>query len=273
MAQWPSDPHLLAKTWTKVAHGTRIVELCSKSLLPVTSRGLTVFHTRAKLPTELTCSLKFKPGAKVIDSTQFVTISMLCLFMTMHPTAALAFCKGKWTFEPSPFWERVRVILAPAIDIPPTVEEATRIENPQVRSFVLRCWYRLRSRLGYQETERVLVAACNGAAWPNGPWTKTICKWMKQLQTPIVVTTLAKADIFIGRVPIGIPRRDKVTLSLMILFREPLAYGERHSESELSKALQFDTADALFKPQACFLHHGILLAMKWRTQFLQEDTI
>lgn len=269
MAEWPDDPQSLAKVWSRVAHGTRIAELCSRSLVPVTQRGLTVFYTLTKEPTELTCSLKYKPSGKTIDSARLVSIAVISLFMTMSPVAALAYCKGKWSSEPSLFWAKVRVVLAPAIDMPPTISEASRIENPNVRNFVLRCWYRLRTRLGIQETEKVLRAATT-RQWPNGDWTPLLCKWMKQLQTPLVISTQSKADLFVGRVPVAIPYRDKVALSLMILFREPLAYGERRMTTELAKATQFDIATALFNPQPCPLHLAIRLAMKFRTRFVED---
>ena len=257
---------LFANIWTKIAHGTRIVNLCSGSLIPITKRGLTVFHTLNKEATELTCSLRFKPGGKPIAGARLVRVALIALFMTVSPQSALCFCKGGWTTTASEFWAAVQVILAPAIDMPPTISTASKIENPNVRNFVLRSWYRLRSRLGYQETEKVLSEAI-AHPWPNGSWTTTLCKWMKQLQTPLVITNESNADLFVGRIPIAIPKRDKIALSLMILFREPIAYGEKYSTSELSQALAFDTATALFSPQACSLHSEILLAMKHRTQF------
>lgn len=152
--------------------------------------------------------------------------------------------------------------------MPPTICEASRIENPNVRNFVLRCWYRLRARLGNQETEKVLNAAIR-KAWPNGDWTPVLCRWMKQLQTPIVISTPAKSDLFVGRLPVGISHRDKIALCLMILFREPLAYGERLSTSELAKAMELDIATNLFNPQPCPVHSAIKLAMLHRRQYLE----
>lgn len=272
MTQWPDDAHSLAKVWAKIAHGTQIVDLCSRGLVPVTKQGLTVFHTTKMKPTELTCSLRYKPTGNQIDSTRLVHIAVISLFMTMRPQAALAYCKGKWTYSPSMFWEMVRVILAPAIDMPPTIAAASAIDNPNVRSYVLRSWYRLRSRLGYEETERVLLAAIK-LPWPHGVWTTIICKWMKQLQTPIVITTPPKADLYVGSVPVAVSYKDRIALLLMILFREPLAYGEKYVNNSLSTAMGLDNATTLYDPEPCSLHQDILLAIKHRTQFVETDSV
>lgn len=102
------------------------------------------------------------------------------------------------------------------------------------------------------------------ASWSQGPWTETLTKWLVQLKSPIVITTVAKADLFIFQLPVAIAKRDKCVLTLMVLFREPFAYGEIQSTSMLAKDMKLNSATSLFKPTACELHHQILLAAKTR---------
>ena len=104
------------------------------------------------------------------------------------------------------------------------------------------------------------------ATWKFGPWTETLTKWMIQLHTPIVATTVSKADLFIGKIPIAIARRDKCALALMIMFREPLAYAERETDTPLAKDMHLDSSSLVFNPEACSLHHDVLLAVAIRTE-------
>lgn len=246
-----------------MADGIRIMQLCNAGLLPKASRGLTVMHTAAGEPTELTCTLKFKPGAKFIAGVRLVNVALCALFLTHRVQIAAMFCKAQWV-ERSPFWTHAEAILNSATDMPKSIERACMVDNPNVRSFTLRCWYRLRSRLGFQMTEKLLAFGTK-AKWPDGhEWTPTIAKWMVQLQTPFAVASGTGGDLIISNIHLAIPMRDKIVLMLMVLFRCPLGYGETKVENNLSEAIGITRFPQLFSAEKCQAHCLINLSIDWR---------
>ena len=246
-----------------MADGIRIVELCKNGLLPKASRGLVVMHDAEGKPTELTCTLRYKPGAKFIAGAHLVNVALCALFMTRPSQIAAMFCKSQWHTN-VPFWKFTQSILESATDMPPSVETACAVDNPNVRSFVLRCWYRLKTRLGFQFTEKLLAHGAR-AKWPEShEWTPTLTKWMVQLQTPFAVSAGSAGDLVVSKLNIVIPKRDKIVLMLMILFRRPLGYGEQSTDNMLCSAIGITQFPQLYCPEACEAHHLIKTAIDWR---------
>lgn len=144
--QWPQNCLELAGLWTQIAHGTRIFELCSNGLCPVIQKGLVIFFVNGEA-TELTCTLKFKPPKGIVHAESLVAVAITSLFLTMDPSSALSFCKNQWSFNTGPFLNHINIILSSAIDMPPSIAEACKVQNPNVRSFVYRSWVSTNSNI------------------------------------------------------------------------------------------------------------------------------
>ena len=258
MEQWPHNPHELAKVWTLVAHGTKVVEYCEQGLNPTTTKGFTTFSTK-KGSTELTCSLEFHAGDIFIPAEKLVVISLCCLMMTMNKTTAVAFCSTKWHTD-SFFWHHIKILLGPSFLLPSMIETACLIENPNCKSFALRCWNRLRSRLGLILTDKILTDIVE-MQWSEGKWTAVFCRWMSKLQTPYVMTQTSKADLIVGGLGIAIPKRDKVFLCLLSLFSEPFNWGEK-KPTECPFFEIIDKCNDLYHPSSCDEHRQILTAIE-----------
>ena len=263
--QWPACPEKLACMWSRLCHGSRAATLCAAGLTPFASHGMTTFLTPDGSPTELTCALCFKPGHAYIHSSRLVLLALCCMFQTMSPTAAVAFCKSKWNAGGA-FWCGIRTYLQAAVDIPPTINEATKVDNPNCRSFVLRAWLRLQCRVGLNYTER-FVEHATASPWAEGTWTPTLCKWLTQMKAPYVMCQANAADFVAGGIGVAISKRDRVALLLMTLFRDPLAWGERMPvSSAIQSSLQ--AFPELHAPRACTEHAVLLSSIRLRTSLL-----
>ena len=273
MAQWPEGGSRttinLARTWTGIAHPTRIADLCANGLLPRPQSGLTTFFVPGRnTATELTCSLKYVPGASVIDNVRLVALTVTCLFLKLLPVEAVAFCKCRWDALPAnQFWVAVKRYLEHSISMPPCIQEAAMIENPTVRTFVLASWYRLsvRSTLSYVDEFLSAAAAEQWTAYSK-VWGPTVCRHLKVLQTPFVVTTHDKADFVIEGVGVKVPLRDKVAVVLLMMFAVrqdgAVPWGERRpGKGETPIDGLFLEFSELYEPKRCWVHECLAAAL------------
>lgn len=273
MSQWPEGGSKvtlsLAKIWSTVSHPTRIAELCSNGLHPKPHNGLTTFYLPGEISaTELTCSLKYKPGASYIDGSRLVAIALCSLFLKLNPIEVIAFCKSKWEiFSENFFWVSVKLYLEHSITMPPNIREAVKIENPEIRNFVLSAWNRLcvRSTLTYVDQ---FLSSLVSLQWNKNSkaWGADICRHLNLLQTPFVITTADKGDFIIEGVPIKVSKRDKVALILLMLFAKRkdglLPWGEKSPEPDKSPCFDvFSEFDEIYNPKRCWVHECISLSL------------
>ena len=234
MTQWPSFDKVrdIVSSWTTSLHPTECVNLCSRGLLPKTTKGFTVFWTLADKPTSLTCTIHDSPPSCVIEPCMLVNVSLCCLYAKMHPESMVAFCKREFSSnQDSMFWRLLCAQISFSTNFSLAISTVSLLGNPWQREFSYGCSLRLLSRGSSNNVDKFIDAALS-KCWESNvkaAWPAAISRWIVEHQIPYdVCRSISGASFMIYGVAIQIERRALLFLFLMCLFCDgSLNWGEK----------------------------------------------